>query len=68
MKTINAERAERFEQLLRVDETDDAVEDRLTDLLTDARHWCDLNGLSYAEHDRVALRHYLTEVAEERRP
>ena len=41
---------------------DDDPADRLVDLLTDARHWCDLHGQSYGEHDRRAYQHYLTEI------
>ena len=33
----------------------------LTDLLTNLRHWCDQQGLDFAEHDRLAYRHYLEE-------
>lgn len=42
----------------------------LIDFLTDARHWCDANRLSFAELDRTAYRHYAAERAAElrRRP
>lgn len=41
---------------------DDDPADRLVDMLTDARHWCDLNGQSFWELDRRAHRHYLAEI------
>jgi hypothetical protein len=41
---------------------DDDPADRLVDLLTDARHWCDLNGQSFGEQDRRAHQHYLAEI------
>ena len=37
------------------------------DLLTDARHWCDLNGQSFGELDRRAHQHYLAEIHETKR-
>jgi hypothetical protein len=36
----------------------------LTDLLADARHWCDAAGEDFAEQDRQAYRHYLAEINE----
>lgn len=39
----------------------------LISLLTDARHWCDANRLSFAELDRIAYRHYAAERVAERR-
>lgn len=33
----------------------------IIDLLTDARHWCDRHGESFAALDRIAYQHYLTE-------
>lgn len=68
MTNTNKERARRFGRVLRAYDTDDTDKGRLTDLLADARHWCDRNQLSYGQHDRIALDHYLTEVIEERRP
>lgn len=44
---------------------DDEPADRLVDLLTDARHWCDLNGQSFSELDRRAYQHYLAEIHED---
>ncbi len=41
--------------------------DSLVDLLTDARHWRDLNGQDYAELDRRAYQHYLGEIHDNRR-
>lgn len=64
MKTINAKRVERFEQRLRIYKTDATIECRLIDLLTDARHWCDRNGLRYTEHDCIAQEHHSAELVE----
>ena len=60
----NDERSNRFEvALLAVDDLyDDDLPERLTDLLADARHFCDRHGLSFAELDRVARHHYLAEL------
>ena len=44
---------------------DDDPATRCIDLLTDARHWCDMNGHSFAERDRQAYRHYLGEIHDE---
>jgi hypothetical protein len=38
---------------------------RCIDLLTDARHWCDLNCQNFAELDRQAYQHYLAELNEQ---
>jgi hypothetical protein len=39
----------------------------LIDLLTDVRHWCDFHRESFAALDRTAYRHYIAELADERR-
>lgn len=59
----NASRARRLNDWLLTYETDDTAEGCLTDLLTDARHWCDRYGQSYAVIDRRAYQHYLAELA-----
>ena len=41
---------------------DDDAASRCIDLLTDARHWCDLNGQKFADLDRQADLHYLAET------
>ncbi len=46
---------------------DDEPADRLVDLLTDARHWRDLNGQSFAELSRRAYQHYIAETHDNRR-
>jgi len=64
----NAQRAMRLEVAilaLREGYGDDPSES-LIDLLTDARHWCDRNDQSFAELDRQAYQHYLTEIHAER--
>lgn len=41
---------------------DPALDDSVVaDLLTDLRHWCDLQSWSFAELDRRAYNHYLHE-------
>lgn len=32
------------------------------ELLADLRHWCDRNGMDYADEDRRAYQHYLAEL------
>jgi hypothetical protein len=54
-------RAAAFDNLLNRYGDDDPA-DRLVDLLTDARHWCDLHGQSFWEQGRRAHQHYLTEI------
>ena len=64
----NAQRAIRLELAilaLREEYGDDPCEG-LIDLLTDARHWCDRNAHDFAELDRQAYQHYLTEIHAER--
>lgn len=67
MNDENARHAERCAQAIRNygDKCDEQT--NLVDFLTDARHWCDRHGESYAELDRRAYRHYLEELAEGRR-
>jgi hypothetical protein len=61
----NEQRSNRFESALMslAGEYDD-VRTSLTDLLADARHWCDCNDESFAEFDRIAYQHYLAELHE----
>ena len=63
MPSENDERAKRFADILFRYGTD-----CLSDLLADARHWCDRNDACYGDLDKQAYRHYLAELAEERRP
>ena len=46
---------------------DEDAASRCIDLLTDARHWCDLNRQNFAELDRQAYRHYLAEINHDER-
>jgi hypothetical protein len=62
----NTIRAAAFAMLLEHYGDDDAV-DRLVDMLTDARHWCDLNGQSFWKLDRRAHGHYLAEIHDNKR-
>jgi hypothetical protein len=68
----NAKRSNRFEVALLSlrDDYDQDIRTTLIDLLTDARHWCDRRGQSFAELDRQAYGHYLVELHEHagRRP
>jgi hypothetical protein len=59
-------RAAAFDMLLKRYGDRDPAE-RLVDMLTDARHWCDLNGQSFGDLDRRAYQHYLSEIHLERR-
>lgn len=63
MKSVNRYRAHRCDRALRRYDTDVDTKGCLIDLLADARHWCDRNGYSFAELDRVAYQHYCAEVA-----
>jgi len=60
--TTNDTRAERFDRILAAYDTGDTPAERLTDLLADARHWCDHNGLCFGDVDRIAHGHYLAEL------
>ena len=66
----NRRRARRFKGILQRCSIDADLQSALVDLLADARHWCDQQGESYAELDRIAYQHYLTEFVEDlrRRP
>lgn len=44
------------------DDGQGATKANITDMLTDLRHLCDAEGLSFAECDRAAYRHYGPEV------
>lgn len=54
-------RADRCEKAIRGYSGDDDIETCLTDLLADARHWCDAHEQSFAEIDRRAYEHYVAE-------
>lgn len=43
---------------------DDDDETKLTDLLSDIRHFCDVYGVDYAVADRADHNHYTAEVAQ----
>jgi len=66
MLSTNDIRAARFGRLLDTHETGDTPRERLTDLLADARHWCDQSHLCYGDVDRLAHQHYLAELEEDR--
>jgi hypothetical protein len=54
-------RAAAFSILLKRYRYGDSAE-ALAAMLTDARHWCDLNGHTFGELDRRAYQHYLAEI------
>lgn len=60
----NSRRVERVARTIRSYGDDGDDETKLIDLLADARHWCDQNGLSFAKLDRLAYMHYVAELAE----
>lgn len=66
MKFTNKHRAARIGKVLARYQTGDTVADNLVDLLADARHWCDRNGQDFAELDRLAYDHYVSELDDER--
>ncbi|HVX16314.1 MAG TPA: hypothetical protein VHC22_34325 [Pirellulales bacterium] len=59
--THNDRRAMRVEHVLTWCQDWDTGREGLIDLLTDARHWCDRKGESFAELDRIAYQHYIAE-------
>jgi len=62
----NADRAERVQRMLETYNDEWDVQANLVDLLADARHWCDKHRVCYGDFDRIAHRHYLAELGEER--
>lgn len=60
--TPNHRRAMRIEHVLTWCKDWDTGREGLIDLLTDARHWCDRHGESFAELDRIAYQHYIAEL------
>ena len=64
----NQDRADLIEKVLadHFDLSDLDPETALSDLLADARHYCDDQELDYAECDRRAYQHYSEEVVDAR--
>ena len=60
--TTNDNRAERLASTLKGYGIDDTSRCCLIDMLTDARHWCDRHGTSFAELDKLAYQHYIAEL------
>ena len=65
----NRERAKRIDRMLELMRTQgdydcggDATD--VQDMLSDIRHWCDANKVSFDELDRVAHMHYTAEVVQ----
>ena len=63
--THNQRRAMRFGHVLTWCKDWGSEQEGAIDLLTDARHWCDRHGQSFAELDRLANTHYVAELLEE---
>ncbi|HVX13092.1 MAG TPA: hypothetical protein VHC22_18050 [Pirellulales bacterium] len=59
--THNGRRARRIEHILTWCQDWDTAREGMIDLLTDARHWCDRHGESFAQLDRIAYQHYIAE-------
>lgn len=68
MRKRNKERAKRIAETLefykrtQLGEQGPVDDECLNDLLTDIRHYCDLQRYDFAEHDRTAYGHYITEL------
>lgn len=60
--TPNQRRAMRVEHVLTWCLDWNSRREGLIDLLTDARHWCDRHGESFAVLDRLAYQHYIHEL------
>jgi hypothetical protein len=58
----NVIRALTCDQALELYGDEDLPSVNLIDLLTDAMHWCDLNGESFEKLRRQAYQHYLAEI------
>lgn len=60
-----AQRAKELKKILKktYDEGRLATPANITDMLTDLRHLCDAENLSFADLDRVAYQHYGPEIA-----
>mgnify|MGYP001462708563 CR=1 FL=1 len=64
--TTPAQRAKELKKILKTtyDDGRGATPVNITDILTDLRHLCDAEGLSFADLDRVACGHYGPERAQ----
>jgi len=64
--TTPVQRAKELKKILKktYDDGCGATPANITDMLTDLRHLCDAEGLSFADLDRVAYRHYCQERAQ----
>ncbi len=58
---MNAERVARAEEALKAEGWPEEGKCAVVDLLSDLRHFCDANDLSYHELDRTAHHHYSAE-------
>lgn len=61
--TTNTERAQKADRVVSNYESDSSLEECLSDLLGDLRHFCDAHGIDFAERDRVGHRNYTCEIA-----
>lgn len=62
MKSTNRHRSRRCNRALRAYGTGDNLEECLTDLLADVRHWCHQNGHDFLEIDDRAESAFKAEV------
>lgn len=62
MNATNRYRSLRCARALTRYDTDFEPTGCLIDLLADARHWCDRHGNDFAQLDRQAYEHYLSEL------
>lgn len=64
--TTPVQRAKELKKILKktYDEGRGATPANITDMLTDLRHLCDAEGLSFADLDRVTYGHYCPERAQ----
>ncbi len=62
MTDSNAARASRCAAAIRHYPNEDTNAGHLLAFLADARHWCDLHGLGYADLDRLAYGRYVEQL------
>lgn len=59
--TTPKQRAKSLTTLLNKTYDPHGAQENVTDMLTDLRHLCDVNGWDFADLDRQAYQHYVTE-------
>lgn len=58
---MNEKRCTRFEKAIRDYLENDDMDDILTDILTDARHWCQKNGIGFEDAVLRSFDHFYYE-------